>query len=299
MVFWGAVEPLLFTMEPAPDLGLKPGSNQGLIWGMRTTFPHWTLTPYAIYVSFGLILAYVCHNMRKPFNVSSGLVPLVGDRAINSRLATYIDVVTVFALVGGVAVSPGYGILQLGKCVEILYGFKPNAFLYILIGAAICAAYTDTSISGLLRGILWLGDKNAWFFFLLLAYLLLCDPASYIATLFVQSLGSYVGNFVETMTLTSPFPDSKYWPRWWVQWVDWLSHGPIMDLFFVRLGYGRTLCEFVMVNWLMPSLFGFVWFSIFGGTVLHAQFYQASTTTPSTRTWVPKPWPSRPSTRSP
>lgn len=184
---------------------------------------------------------------------------------------------TVFALVGGGTGSLGYGILQLGKGVEILYGFKPNAFLYILIGAAICAAYTATSISGLQRGILWLGDKNAWIFLLLLAYLLLCGPASYIATLFVQSLHSYVGNFVETMTFTSPFPDSKYWPQWWDQywWVDWLSYGPIMGLFFVRLGYGRTLCEFVMGNWLIPSHFGFVWFSIFGGTVLHAQFYRA------------------------
>ncbi len=276
VVFWGAVEPLLFTMEPAPSLGLKPGSNQALMWGMRTTFLHWTLTPYAIYVSFGLILAYVCHNMRRPFNVSSGLVPLVGDRAINSRLGTVIDVLTVFALVGGVAGSLGYGILQLGKGVEILYGFKPSVFLYIMIGVLICAAYTATSISGLQKGILWLGDKNAWFFLMLLAYLLLFGPASYIANLFVQSLGSYVGNFIEGMTFTSPFPDSKYWPQWWDQywWVDWLSYGPIMGLFFVRLGYGRTLREFVVVNWLMPSIFGFVWFTIFGGTVLHAQFYE-------------------------
>ena len=75
VVFWGAVEPLLFTMQPAPSLGIAPGSNEAVIWAMSTTFLHWTLTPYAIYVTFGVILAYVCGNMRKPFNPSSGFVP--------------------------------------------------------------------------------------------------------------------------------------------------------------------------------------------------------------------------------
>lgn len=276
VVFWGAVEPLLFAMEPAPSLGLESGSNAVVLWGMRTTFLHWTLTPYAIYVTFGLILAYVCHNMRKPFNVSSGLVPLLGDRAINTRLATIIDVLTVFALVGGVAGSLGYGILQLGKGVELVFGITPNTMLYIAIGVAICIAYTATSISGLQRGILWLGDKNAWFFLFLLAYLLLCGPAAYIFNLFTQSTGSYLGNFIESMTYTAPFPNGELWPQWWDMywWVDWLSYGPVMGLFFVRLGYGRTLRQFVVVNWLMPSIFGLVWFSVFGGTVLHAQFYE-------------------------
>ena len=58
VVFWGAVEPLVFTFEPAPSLHLEPGSNEAVIWAMRTTFMHWTLTPYAIYVAFGLVLAY-------------------------------------------------------------------------------------------------------------------------------------------------------------------------------------------------------------------------------------------------
>lgn len=275
VVFWGAVEPLLFAMEPAPSLGYASGSNEAVLWGMRTTFLHWALTPYAIYVSFGLVLAYVCHNMRKPFNVSSGLVPLLGDRALNPKLATAIDVLTVFALVGGVAGSLGYGIMQLGKGVEILFDVEPSTFFYIGVGVAICAAYTATSISGLQRGILWLGDKNAWFFLALLALLFFSGPSAYICNLFTQSTGSYLGNFVESMTYTAPFPNGKLWPQWWDMywWVDWLCYGPMMGLFYVRLGYGRTLRQFVLVNWLMPSIFALVWFSIFGGTVLHAQFY--------------------------
>ena len=275
VVFWGAVEPLVFTFEPAPSLHLEPGSNEAVIWAMRTTFMHWTLTPYAIYVAFGLVLAYVIHNMRKPYNVSSGLIPVVGEKLAKGKLGTFVDMLTCFALIGGVAGSLGYGILQLSTGMDLVFGIEPTKFVYFIVAVAIFAAYTSTAISGLNRGIMWLGDKNAWFYVILLLFLLICGPASCIFNLLTQSLGSFFNNFVESMTFTAPFPDSELWPQWWDQywWVDWLSYGPLMGLFFVRLGYGRTLREFVVVNWLMPCLFGFIWFAIFGGTVLYQQFY--------------------------
>lgn len=275
VVFWGAVEPLLFTMDPAPSLGLEPGSNEAVIWAMRTTFLHWTLTPYAIYVVFGLILAYVCYNMKQPFNVSSGFVPLLGKKATKGKFATAVDILTIFALVGGIAGSLGYGILQLSKGLQIIFGIQQSTVVYIGICVAIMLMYLATSISGLRKGILWLGDQNAKFYVVLLVFLLAIGPTVYIFNLFTQSLGSYIGNFVESMTFTAPFADSELWPQWWDMywWVDWLSYGAIMGLFFVRLGYGRTLREFVVVNWLMPSLFGFIWFSIFGGKVLYEQLF--------------------------
>lgn len=276
VVFWGAVEPVLFAMDPAPSLGLEPGSNDAVIWSMRTTFLHWTLTPYAIYVTFGLILAYVCYNMKKPFTVSSGFVPLMGDKALKGKFASLIDILTIFALIGGIAGSLGYGILQLSKGADIVFGIKPSTIVYIVICALIVILYLATGISGLKKGILWLGDKNAWFYLILLGFLLIIGPTTYIFNLFTQSIGSYFGNFIESMTYTAPFADSELWPQWWDMywWVDWLSYGAIMGLFFVRLGYGRTLREFVIVNWVMPSVFGFVWFSIFGGKVLHEQLFE-------------------------
>jgi choline-glycine betaine transporter len=275
VVFWGAVEPILFTMQPAPSLGLTPGSNDAVMWAMRTTFLHWTFTPYAIYVTFGVILAYTCHNLRKESNVSSGFIPLMGDRATKGKFASFIDTLTVFAIVGGVAGSLGYGILQLGIGVDIIFGIKPTTMIYMIIAAIIVIVYTVSCASGLRRGIMWLSDKNTWIFLIMLVFVLFCGPTAYICNLLTQSVGSYFTYFLEGMTYTAPFPDSELWPQWWDMywWVDWLSYGPIMGLFFVRLGYGRTIREFVLVNWLMPSLFGFAWFGIFGGTVLNAQIF--------------------------
>ena len=53
-----------------------------------------------------------------------------------------------------------------------------------------------------------------------------------------------------------------------------MAYAPLLGLFMVRVGYGRTLREFVLVEWLFPELFGIVWFAVFGGTILHGQFFQ-------------------------
>ncbi|MGL6201794.1 MAG: BCCT family transporter [Lachnospiraceae bacterium] len=278
VVFWGAVEPLLFAMEPAPSLGLEAGSNEAIIWSMRTTFLHWTITPYASCVAIGLVLAYVIHNMRMPYKVSSGLVPVFGKKFVKSKWATVVDVITVFGLIGGVAGGLGYGIMQLSESVHLIFGIEPGTLVFFAVAGCLFLSYMATGISGLKKGILWLGDKNTQFYFVLLAFLLLIGPTAYIFNLATQSLGSFVGNFLESITFTAPFADSELWPQWWDQywWVDWLAFGPMLGLFFVRLGYGRSIREFVVVNWLFPALFGFVWFSIFGGNVLFGQFFEGT-----------------------
>ena len=93
-------------------------------------------------------MAYVTSNTRKLFNVSSGLVPPFGDRILKSKFGGIVDVLTVFALVGGVAGSLGYGILQLGSGISVVFGIDTNVILYILIAFVIFLAYTATSISG-------------------------------------------------------------------------------------------------------------------------------------------------------
>ena len=116
---------------------------------MRTVFLHWTLTPYASCVAFGVVLAYVCHNMKLPYKVSSGLVPVFGRKFLTSKWALAVDVLTVFALVGAVSGGLGYGVLQLSQGVNLATGIQPSSAVYISLGIALFAAYMSTGISGL------------------------------------------------------------------------------------------------------------------------------------------------------
>lgn len=273
VVFWGAAEPLLFAMEPSPSTGLAPGSNGAILWSMVRCFMHWGLTPYATCVIMGVILSYVILNKGAPFKTSSCLIPIFGPNVVNTKLANVFDAISAFALTGAVAGGLGYGAMQLSTAVDAFAGIKPSIPLYVAIIGVMFLCYNASAISGLRNGITWLSNRNTQLFFVLLIFVFLAGPTAYICNLFTESLGSYFTEFFANSLNTAPYPDAGNWPQNWDMywWVDWMAYAPLLGLFMVRVAYGRTLREFILVEWLFPALFGIIWFSVFGGTILNAQ----------------------------
>ena len=130
IVFWGAAEPLLFTMEPPRSTGIIPGSNAAILWSMVRCFVHWTFTPYSSAVIMGVILSYAILNMEAPFRASSCLVPIFGKDVAESHWGDVFDSIAAFALTGAVAGGLGYGTMQLASAVEVFTGYKPNLVVY-------------------------------------------------------------------------------------------------------------------------------------------------------------------------
>ena len=60
---------------------------------------------------------------------------------------------------------------------------------------------------------------------------------------------------------------------WWTMydWAIWIAYAPLMGIFFAIIAYGRTVRQFLIVNWILPATFGFVWFSVWGSTALEWQ----------------------------
>lgn len=278
IVFWGATEPLMHAFEPPAEAELVAGSTSAIIWGMSKSFLHWCLSPYSIYVVPGVAIAYAYYNMHKDYSVSSGLVYLRGGKDLNPKLRDVIDGFTMFALIGGSAGSLGYTLMQMGSSMSI-FGIETGPTVWITIAVIITLIYVLSSLSGLNKGMAWISDKNAWIYMALLAFMLIVlipsGGTSYILNLTTQSLGNYISNFVELATFTSPVVGGEFWSQWWDEYwmVDWMSFGPLMGLFFVKLAYGRTIREFIVVNLFVPALFGAIWFGVFGG---FADFLQVS-----------------------
>ncbi|KEJ93068.1 BCCT family transporter [Synergistes jonesii] len=275
VVFWGAAEPLLFAMEPAPSTGFAAGSNEAVLWSMLHCFLQWGFTPYASCVVMGVILSYAILNMNAPFKASSCLVPMFGREVVNSRWCDAFDAISAFALTGAVAGGLGYGAMQLSAGVKAFAGIQPNMTIYACVIIFMFLCYNASALSGLRRGITWLSNNNTQLFFLMLLFVLIFGPTGYIFNLFTESLGEYMNSFFSASLFTAPYPDSGLWPQNWDMywWVDWMAYAPLLGLFMVRVAYGRTLREFVLIEWLFPALFGIVWFSVFGGTILHAQLF--------------------------
>ncbi|MDD6678364.1 MAG: BCCT family transporter [Firmicutes bacterium] len=286
IVFWGAVEPLKFAMEPQASLGITPGSSTAVIWALSKSYMQWSFAPYATYAIFGVVIAFAYFNLRKPYCVSSAFSPLLGQRAEKKWVRGVVDTLTVFAITGGVAGSLGYGLLQIGSGLSTLFGMPLNNLTYSLICLFIVVVYNISSISGMKKGIKWLSDKNAWMFIILMVLAFVCGPAQWICNLFTESFGSFVSTFVESITAVSPFTDagtaagsvwyesSGLWPQWWDQFafVDYFAFAPIVGLFCIKLAKGRTIREFVLMNWFVPAMFGVLWFAVFGGLTLDIQF---------------------------
>ncbi|MDR1249107.1 MAG: BCCT family transporter [Treponema sp.] len=300
IVLWGPVEPLWLAMEPAKGMGLAPGSQGAALWAMEKSFLHWAFTPYAIYITVAVAAAYVVFNMNEKYNISSSFAILMGKKANSTVFSGIVDALTVFAITGGVAGSLGYGIMQIGSGIGSIAGVPVTPIIWFFVALAIIIGYNISSITGIDKGIKWLSDKNAWLFIALLVVMFIIGPKAFTLNLGTQAAGQYFNNFISSMTFTNPFHDaaapvagvavtladnawpagSDLWPQWWdMYWfTDWLSFGPIVGLFLVKLAKGRTIREFVVVNWVLPSAFALIWFSIFGGLAIDIQFNPAKYT---------------------
>lgn len=286
IVFWGPVEPLRFAVQPQLSAGLESGSRDAVIWALSKSYLHWSFAPYATYAVFGVVIAFAYYNLRSSYSVSSGFSPILGNTTEKKWFKGFIDTLTVFAITGGCAGSLGYGLLQISSGLNAVFGIPATTWTYIAICVFIVVMYNVSSVTGMNRGIRWLSDKNAWAFLIMMVLAFLFGPGQWICNLFTESIGDFLSGFVKSITAVSAFNDagqavgsvwhqsSELWPQWWDHYyfVDFLSFGPIVGLFCIKLAKGRTLRQFVVMNWLVPSVFGIIWFAIFGGLALDIQY---------------------------
>ncbi|MCL1993873.1 MAG: BCCT family transporter [Spirochaetes bacterium] len=272
IVFFPPAEVIEYTFRPALGSGLEPGSYAALVWAMENTMMHWTLTLYGVYTIAGLMAAYVCHNMKQPFSTAATLYPLLGEKAYRYR--SWIDGLVVFAIVGGVAGSFGYGILQVADGLNQLYGVPVNAAAYLLIGTGITLVYTISSITGLKKGIQWLGSNNAKLFIAMLAFVVIFGPTVFSLSLGTESTGSMITRFFTNMTFNEPMEGADKWSVWWnwLWYLDFFIFAPVVGFFLARLAKGRTIREFVTVNMVAPGAFCMIWVWFFGGLAAYSQF---------------------------
>ncbi|MEQ9301867.1 MAG: BCCT family transporter [Cyclobacteriaceae bacterium] len=267
IIFWGTAEPLFHLSSPPSFGGAEAGSQEAANKAMGYLFLHWTFTPYAIYSVPALMFALAFYNQRRSFSLHSTLFPLIRN-ANQPRLASFIDGICLYALVAGMAASLGAGILTLSGGIKNLTGYESN-WLQLLITLLIVGAFIISAISGLMKGIRLLSDINARIFIVLALFALAFGPTLAILKYMVVGLYSYLTSLPEMSLVSILHPDDP-WPKSWTSfnWANWLAWAPITALFLGRLAYGYTVRQFLIFNWILPSLFGMIWMSVFGGMTL-------------------------------
>ena len=148
-------------------------------------------------------------------------------------------------------------------------GIPSNPTVWAAIAFAIVGTFIVSSATGLMNGIRILSDINTKLLMLLAVLVFLFGPTLWIITQSGQSLVDYAIHFVPRNAQFFPGDWGKGWTVFY--WAVWLAWAPITACFLGRISYGRTVREFMLVNFIFPSLFAIVWMSIFSGTALHQE----------------------------
>lgn len=271
LVFWGAAEPISHLITP-PE-GLPPRTPWAARAAMRYAFFHWGLHPWAVYSVVGLALAFFQFRRSKPALISAATDSLPWHAV--QRLSPLFNVLAIVATAFGVAASLGIGSLQINSGLHKVFGVPVGIGWQLLIIAVTTAAFLTSAISGVERGIKWLSSANLVLAAGLALLVTLVGPTVTIIDTFTSTLGAYISEFVRMSLRMTPFRDSTWVGSWTIfYWAWWVSWSPFVGLFIARVSRGRTIREFVVGTVLAPTLAGFLWFAVFGGTALQLEIFQ-------------------------
>lgn len=271
LVFWGAAEPLSHFIKPPQ--GATPQSAEAARLAMRYSFFHWGLHAWGIYTVIGLAIAYFTFRKKYPGLISNVFYPLMGER-VNGPLGKAIDTLAIIATVFGVATSLGLGTLQINGGFNQLMGIDNSISTQLTIIVVVTVLYMLSALTGLDKGIKILSNGNLSIAAILLVFVLFAGPTSFIFDVLTTTIGSYLQNIVQMSLRLTPFSQGDWIKNWTLfYWAWWIAWAPFVGMFIARVSKGRTIKEFVLGVLLVPSLFGFLWFAVFGGTALNLELF--------------------------
>lgn len=241
------------------------------------TFFHWGIHAWAIYAVVGLSLAYFTYRYKLPLSLRSAFYPMLKDK-IHGRRGDVVDVFALCSTFFGLATTLGFGVVQLNAGLGNMGLMPPDSFQHqILIVLVIMLISILSSISGLGKGVKLLSQVNILAAILLMLFILLVGPTVYLLGTFSESVGNYLSNFISlTFNTYSYEPEKQAWFSNWtiLYWAWWISWSPYVGLFIAKISKGRTIREFIFAVILIPSIFNFLWMTIFGNTAIWMDSHQ-------------------------
>lgn len=243
------------------------------------TFFHWGIHAWAIYGLVGLCLAYFTYRYRLPLSLRSCLYPLLKDR-IKGKWGDVIDVFALCSTFFGITTTLGFGVVQINSGLETLNILPETGFIYqVLIVVVLVSFAVFSATSGVNKGVKILSNINVVMVIVLLLFVLTLGPTVYLIGSFTYGLGNYINNFFD-LTFNTHVYEEKTLPwfyNWTIlYWAWWISWSPFVGLFIAKISKGRSIREFIAAVLIIPTLFNFIWMSVFGNSAIWIDFNVAN-----------------------
>ncbi len=268
VVFYGVAEPIQHYANPPMAEAETP---EALRESMAITFFHWGFHPWAIYSAIALPLAFFHFRHKLPLAPRSLLYPLIGDRIYGFR-GHAVDILCTVGTLFGVATSLGLGSKQINAGLQRIADVEISTDVQLILIVVITGAATISVVTGLKAGIRRLSQMNIILAAFIMVFVFLVGPSLYSLDLFVTSIGSYLERLPFLSFHVNPGSQDGWQSSWTLfYWSWWISWSPFVGVFTARISRGRTIREYITAALLVPSVMGFLWFSVLGGTALHQQ----------------------------
>ena len=267
LMFFGVAEPLTHYLSDITSGTAEHKQQEALL---HTLF-HWGIHAWAVYGTIALALAYFGFRYKLPLALRSCFYPLLKER-INGKLGDLIDIMALLATLFGIITTLGFGASQFGAGLHQLGWISENSFsLQMVVIAVVMSLATFSAISGVGKGVKILSELNLTLAFCLLIFVLMTGPTLYLLSAFSDNIGTYLSNLVQLSFKTYVYEQEHTgWFSGWtiLYWAWWCSWAPFVGLFIARISKGRTIREFIFGVLVIPSMFGILWFTVFGNTAI-------------------------------
>ena len=276
LLFFGVAEPVLhYAAPPAGAAQTTDAARQA----MQIAYFHWGFHIWGIYGLVGLSLAYFAFRHGLPLSLRSALFPLIGER-IHGPIGHGVDVFAILGTLFGIATTLGLSVTQINAGLNYLWPSIPvGTSVQITAIAIITGLATFSVVAGRDKGIKNLSILNMTLAVFLMLFVFLVGPTVHILETFLQNTGAYLNNIVERTFNLQAYSRSDWIGNWTLFIFGWtISWAPFVGLFIAKISRGRTIRQFVFGVLLVPTIFTFLWFSVFGDTALHLIMVEGYTT---------------------
>ncbi|MDO5131853.1 MAG: BCCT family transporter [Eubacteriales bacterium] len=270
LLFWAMGEPIYHFMT-TPTAVAEAGSRPAAIFAVAQAMWDWSFIQYCMYAICGAAFAVLCVNRKKSLSFNSIVECATGRR--RPWLNTLITAMVIFCIMGATSNSMGVGLMQIGAGLEAAFGIPQNPVVWLFAALFVGAVFITSCVTGISKGLKLISTTCMCFFFFLMAYVLLLGNTQFIGKIGSEAVGYIVDHFGQMTTTTNVLTTNDTWFADWIvqYWSSFIVYAPVIGMFLARMGRGRTVRTFMLVQILVPSIFCMIWIAIFGGQVIYLQ----------------------------
>lgn len=275
IVTWGVNEPLIYfgnVWGELDTLGIEPFTAEAARFAMGRSFYNWTVIPYAMYALCGLAVAYVYFNKKDKLTVTATLKPLFGEKITKGFWGSLIDTLSMLAIALGLTSGLTMCITLVTSGLNYSYGIEKTFPLFLTVGIIIICCYTFSTYVGIDKGMKKVASLNAYFYYGLLILLIIIGPKLFMVRTATAGMAEWLDNFWLWGLDPIDIGGAALTQSWTLfDWACWIAYAPVTGIYLAMISRGRTIRQFLLVNLIMPSVFGFLWFTVWGGSALGMQ----------------------------